>query len=75
MIYSYELKELDDKDFQLEITRHLPEGQQTTSVSFPKSTLRDLVAMLNEYCLECGSHDPLGDEPAWHKENCSMKEE
>lgn len=28
----------------------------------------------SEYCLECGAHDPMQDEPQWHKSDCSINE-
>lgn len=31
-----------------------------------------VVNTFSEYCLECGSHDPMQDEPQWHKETCSV---
>lgn len=28
----------------------------------------------SEYCKECGVHDPMQDEPQWHKSTCSINE-
>jgi len=72
--YYYELKSLNGTEFQLEVTRNFYGNSYTICTRFPKSGLRDLVAMLNEYCLECGAHDPMQDEPQWHESTCSINE-
>lgn len=70
MIYSFDLVDKSETHFQLEVMA----GNSIVCAGFPKFALRDLVNLLNEYCLECGAHDPMQDEPQWHKSTCSINE-